>query len=287
MSQTFRKILVPTDGSPESESVFPAIMPFVRAYAPEVDLLHVMEHPEKSFTPPERLPAACAELRSAGVNAFLKLREGDPAVEILQGARDLKADLIALSTHGRSGVGRVFGGSVTEAVLRRTELPLLVTRPGTVLREWNRVVIALDGSPAAEEVLPDAVRLARSLGASVELLRVGFPTYADVMSQAPMTVPVEDPMPYLEGVAARLGAEGVQTGLVAPEGGASREILRHLAESAAPLLCMTTHGRRGLDRFLLGSVAEQVLRHAPCPVFLRRITAEETGMEFIGARVAG
>lgn len=279
MSEGFRKILVPIDGSPASEAGFPAIMPLVRAYASEVTVLHVIEDPGRSFAPPDRIPATLGALRSAGVNAWLDLREGRPDSEILRAARDLKADLIALSTHGRSGLARMIAGSVAEAVLRRAATPVLLTRPGTIVHDWKNIVVALDGTPAAEGVLPDAVRMARSLGAGIDLIQVAFPVVADVMGQAPLSIPVGDPIPYLHAVARRLEAEGVKAYAWAPEGGASRKILSHLERTGASLLCMTTHGRSGLDRLLMGSVAESILRQSPCPVYVRRIAGDEGGLE--------
>lgn len=279
MKDEFRKILVPIDGSPASEAALPAIMPLVRAYGSEVTLLHVVEDPEKAFAPPERVPKACAALRTVGVNARLELREGPPAVEILRAARDLHPDLIALSSHGRSGVPRLIAGSVAETVLRRADVPVLVTRPDTVVHSWRNIVVALDGSVAAEGVLPDAIRLARTLNATIDVLQVAFPVIADVMGQAPMSLPIGDPMPYLHSVTARLESEGVKAFAWAPEGGASSQILRHLERTGASLLCMTTHGRSGLDRLLMGSVAESILRHSPCPVYLRRIAGDAGGLE--------
>jgi nucleotide-binding universal stress UspA family protein len=270
MKENIERILVTTDGSPESESVFPAIMPLVRAYAPEVAVLYVFEDPEASFMPPARIAKACSALRCSNVNAYLELREGVPSEQILRAAREKKADLIAISTHGRRGVVRLIAGSVAEEVLRRAEVPLLVTRPGTAVHEWKRIVVALDGSELGEAVLPEAVRFAHKLGASLDVLRVAVPTFAAGAAEVPIMVPPEDPMPYLNKVIARLKSEGVEARAVALEGRAAEGILRHLEESHAGLLCMTTHGRTGFARILLGSVAEEVVRKAPCPVLLRR-----------------
>ena len=77
-------------------------------------------------------------------------------------------------------------------------------------------------------------------------------------------------MPYLNGVLKRLAEQGLPPQVAVLEGGTSQAILRHLEASGAGLLCMTTHGRTGLTRMLLGSIAEEVLRKAPCPVLLRR-----------------
>jgi nucleotide-binding universal stress UspA family protein len=270
MNEHVERILVAADGSRDSEAVFSAIMPLVRADAPQVSVLYVVEDPDESFMPPALLAKACGALRSTNVNAHLELRQGLPAEEILRASRERSTDLIAMSTHGRGGVVRMIAGSVAEEVLRKTELPVLLTRPGLAVREWKRIVVALDGSERSESILPEAVKLARKLGASIELVRVATPVVAAGAGEAPMVLPPEDPMPYLKGVAARLEREGVKAGAVALEGRASEAILAHLDESAAPLLCMATHGRSGLVRLLLGSVAEEVVRRSPCPVLLRR-----------------
>jgi nucleotide-binding universal stress UspA family protein len=270
MNEHVERILVAADGSPDSEAVFSAIMPLVRADAPQVSVLYVVEDPDESFMPPALLAKACGALRSTNVNAHLELRQGMPAEEILRASRERSTDLIAMSTHGRGGVVRMIAGSVAEEVLRKTDLPVLLTRPGLPLREWKRIVVALDGSERSEAILPEAVKLARKLGASIELVRVATPVVAAGAGEAPIVLPPEDPMPYLKGVAARLEREGVKAGAVALEGRASEALLAHLNESAAPLLCMATHGRSGLVRLLLGSVAEEVVRRSPCPVLLRR-----------------
>jgi len=273
MTKPFRKILVPTDGSPGSEAAFPAIMPIVRAFAPDVAVLHVFEDPEASFMPPERIGTACAALRSAGVHLHLELREGIPAEEILRVAREKNVDLIAMSTQGRSGVVRLIAGSVAEDVLRQTEIPVLITRPETVIRDWKTIVVALDGSPRSEEVLPEASRLARTLGATVNVIQVALPVITGGMGEATYWVPPEDPTPYLRRIVATLEAQGVKATATALEGRAASEILGHLKATGASLLCMTTHGRSGLSRLIVGSVAEEVLRKSPCPVLLRRTVA--------------
>jgi nucleotide-binding universal stress UspA family protein len=238
-------------------------------------VLHVFEDPEASFMAPERVPSAVAALRGAGVQASLELRDGEPAEEILRTATMKRADLIAMATHGRGGLTRVIVGSVTEEVLRGSMGPVLVTRPGTVVHDFKKIVVALDGSVRSERVLEDVERLARKLNASVDLLAVVMPIMTIGLEVSPVVIPAEDPMPYLQGVAARLVSRGVDAHPVAVQGTAHDAILRHVAESKASLLCMSTHGRTGLARLLLGSVAEGVLRKAPCPVLLRRSVEAE------------
>src|SRR5579859_2510780 len=178
MSDRIRKILVTTDGSMGSEAVFPAMMPLVRAFDPEVVILYVSEEPQSDRLPPPQIQSACTALRAAGVNAYLDLKTGLPAGEILRAARDKNVDLIAMSTHGKTGMIRLIAGSVAEEVLRRSEIPLLITRPPVIVREWKTIAIALDGSVRAEEVLTDAIGLARAMGASINVIRVSVPVIA-------------------------------------------------------------------------------------------------------------
>jgi nucleotide-binding universal stress UspA family protein len=273
MKEAIEKILVSLDGSPASESVFPALMPLLRAYAPELAILYVFEDPDASYMPPAGVAKACSTLRHSNINAYLELRDGMPAEEIVRAAREKKADLIALSTHGRSGAVRLIAGSVAEEVLRHADVPVLVARPSTVVPETRRIVVALDGSERSEAILPDVERLARKLDAAIHVIRVVQPVVASGMGEAAVVLPPEDPMPYLKGVVRRLEASGLKASAAALEGGAADSILRYVEANSASLLCMATHGRSGLARILLGSVAEAVVRKAPCPVLLRRSVA--------------
>src|SRR6185295_19030643 len=108
---------------------------------------------------------------SAGVHAYLELREGGAADQIVRAAREKQADLIAISSHGRRGLVRMIAGSVAEEVLRHAEVPVLITHPDRIVHGVRTIAVALDGSTTAEAVLPDAVRLARSLGAVLHLVQ--------------------------------------------------------------------------------------------------------------------
>jgi nucleotide-binding universal stress UspA family protein len=269
MKDKFERILVTTDGSAESEEAFATMMPMVKADAPEIAVLYVMEGPEASFDPPARVAKACKALRRSGVNAHLEIREGKPAEEIVRLGN--KADLIVMSTHGRGGFKHLMLGSVTEEVIRHADTPILVTRAGVRAEPWSRMVLPLDGSARGERILEDVIPLARRLHAEVELVQAAMPPITGMgLGDVPGVRIVEDPLPYLEGVKAWLGTQGVDASVQALEGRAGAQILRHAGEVRASLLCLTTHGRTGLSRALMGSVADEVVRHAPCPVLLRR-----------------
>jgi nucleotide-binding universal stress UspA family protein len=274
MNEKFDRILVTTDGSAEAEHAFAAMMPIVRADNPAVTVLHVLEGAKASFHPPAQVAKACAALRANGVNAHLRLSEGNPAEEIARLSAEM--DLIVMSTHGRGGFKHLMLGSVTEQVIRLAQTPLLVTRPVVTVREWTRMVVALDGSPRGEQILQDVIPLARRLHTSVELVRSAMPPITMTgLGDVPGVEVVDDPLPYLEGVKSWLATQGVDASIRALEGRAGAEILRRAGESGASLLCMTTHGRTGLSRALLGSIADEVIRHAPCPVLLKKSVGEK------------
>jgi len=274
MNKQIERIMVPLDGSPESAVALDSVGPFLQMHRPQVLLLGVMDHEEYNQKLRDHLDLQCAALRARGLKAFVALREGPKAAaEILGFARERDVDLIAMSTHGRGGLARLFVGSVTEEVLRHATVPLLVCRPGMTGGDWNRILVALDGSERAEEILPEAAQFARAQKAGLDLVRVAIPIVTSSgVGEVPLVFPSEDPIPYLRKVSGQLLAEGVHARPVGLEGRAAAEILNYAKESGTGLLCMTTHGRTGAARVLLGSVAEEILRHAPCPVYLRRMT---------------
>jgi nucleotide-binding universal stress UspA family protein len=215
------------------------------------------------------------------VETRIRIVSGRPAEEIVRQALVGGFDLIAMATHGRTGLDRVVMGSVAEEVVRSSPVPTLLCKSGVRIGAWDRIVVALDGTPGSEEVLGDVVRLARSLPASVHLLQVGLGL---LLSDGYRGVPFHYPAAqrgYLETVAARLLAQGVPAVPERRQGMAGIEIASLAAELDAGLICMTTEGRPeqlpGMDR----SVAAEVIRSAPCPVYVRRmsrVAAEVGGM---------
>lgn len=280
MSESRMRILVPLDGSPEAESVLPALLPLFRTLKVRLTLLGVAPGEEAKPALELYLSRLRTSLLLDGVPSESKAEWGDAAQEILRVGKDIKADLIAMTTHGRTGLRRELVGSVTEQVLRHSSIPVLAFRPGTKIGDWRRMVVALDGSAAAETVLGDAAELARAMGATLHLVRVKSVLPQLVMHPGlPFPMPEEEPQPYLEGIANRLAGKGILTLSETRQGEAADEISAFARETDAGLICLTTHGRTGLSRMLLGSVAESVLRSAPCPVLLRRAVAAPATQE--------
>lgn len=273
------RILVPVDGSEESESILPALMPLLRAVPAQVSLLQVVDRPDDLEAAQRGVHTLSRVLAAQGVPATYRTEWGRAAEEVDYHAREDGFDLVAMATHGRSGLRRVLMGSIAETVLRHATIPVLLTRPGARLGDWRRIVLALDGSSRAEAVFHDLVALARPLQATVHALTVNLPTYlmGDV-HHVPLFPPSQDLLPYLNGVCDRLSAEGVLAVPATADGTAATGIARYAEEIGAGLIACTTHGRSGLARLFLGSVAEEVLRHAPCPLLVRRTAASRVSV---------
>ncbi|MCI0342511.1 MAG: universal stress protein [Planctomycetales bacterium] len=288
----FAKILVPLDGSALSST----ILDLVRRPANggggkrEVLLLHVLDVDVRGYgddpywqgTPPEvrnHLGLMREIVASEGADCRLEVRAGDPAEVILQYARELRPDIVAMSTHGRSGLSRVLRGSVAESVLRRSPFPLLLATPAKIEgpgadREpgFRRILVPLDRSEAGRRVLPLAEEVARAFGAVVVLAHVE-PVPAEPVLYGAIVKAMDRASADLRLDVARLEKAGIRARLRVAFGDPAAEILLLARAEKADLLALATHGRTGLARAVFGSVAEAVLREAPVPLLVVR-TAE-------------
>ncbi len=289
--------LVPLDGSQIAEQA----IPYAQALLPDGgDLLLFQVVPElepalseliwnmQEIQPGRQMDAAHTELerlkRSAADRRLrwkTKVTCGDPVAEILQGVEQEATDLIVMSTHGRGAVGRGVFGSIADRVSRTSPVPVLLVRPqpdpeSVVPVAIERLVVPLDGSPLAEAALPVATELAKRLDVPVQLARaIDFayllaPTSfvmipADVYQETVSAVE-KDAESYLEGIANRLRAEGVQTDWKILQGSPYFSLTAD--SQAGDLIVLTSHGRGGMLRWLLGSVAEKLVREASAPVLL-------------------
>jgi nucleotide-binding universal stress UspA family protein len=213
---------------------------------------------------------------------------------ILAEAVEAGADLIAMATHGRSGLARVFLGSVAERVLKASPIPVLVLRPGGLpTTRLNTLLVPVDGSPGGAIALAVAVGLARRADARIALVQVAVPMLAYEMADAGAFAggvyldPAWDEEAlaaarrYVSGLADRLRRDGLRAdgmavaGEVALPGTSVADGLMRAAEGlGADLIVMSTHAHTGAARVLLGSVADAVVRNAHRPVLLvRRVSA--------------
>jgi nucleotide-binding universal stress UspA family protein len=156
------RILIPLDGSRLSERILGPLGPFLQKKKAEVTLLRVVapriskeEEAEVMAQAAEQLGSVAAGLEKQDIDVTQRLERGDPAEQILEVAHELHPDLLAMSTHGRTGVKRIFRGSVAERVLRKCPVPLFLCNPHAIERDatgarFRRILVPLDGSPRAD-----------------------------------------------------------------------------------------------------------------------------------------
>ena len=136
---------------------------------------------------------------------------------------------------------------------------------------YRNILVPLDGSSLAEEILPQVKELARLTGAKISLLRVAlvhtFPGADPTNRQVEATQKAQE---YLEKISDQLIKEGLKVSVHVRYGYDAAEIIDHAQQEDIDLVAMSTHGRTGVGRWALGSVSERVLRHSPKPVLLSR-----------------
>lgn len=276
-----QRILVPTDFSPHADAALSHAVRFARAFGAEVHLLNVQvpygptsplidEFPDEAEARRELMM-----LPTGDVEDVRSVRRGiTVGPTVIEYAEDHDVDLIVMGSHGRRGVPRLLLGSVAEDVLRATTRPVLVVHaeaagdPDSLT--YDRILVPVDFSPMTDQQLRVARILARRFSARLELVHsIDPPTMPDfympagtlVLDMKNVTETVDE---RLEALADTLRDEiEVTTHILV--GRAVREIAERAAH--ADLLVMPTQGLSGLDRALLGSVAEGVLRRTDCPVF--------------------
>jgi nucleotide-binding universal stress UspA family protein len=293
-----KRILVALDGSAESEQILGEVSRIGSADT-DVHLLHVLENPRHEVPNAGARVEDLAEeyLRQAagripGRKVRTSLWRGEPEVEIPRAADALHADLIAMTTHARHGLSHLLMGSVAEAVVRNTFLPVLLTRPGLdqPAGPLHRILVAVDGTEKSRVACSTARELAVESGAEIVLLQVVVPLIIGdpVTGFTPIGVPdpAPDPEPVLEDLASRFRKDGLSARVLVSHGAAADRILEEARSVQADLIVLSTEGRRGLSRLVLGSVAENVIRHMDRAVLLQRTVPKTEAREQVHARGA-
>jgi nucleotide-binding universal stress UspA family protein len=309
----FRSLLVPVDGSTFAEHALPLALDLARRAEARVQLVHVHaplgeSHPEAFSSYIHTLNTHLKKEHQTYLDALLKrLRgisevpmtatflEGEVAETLRVTAASTGTDLIVMTTHGRGPLQRLWLGSVADALVRQSSVPLLLLRPREEVVDFakqpalKRIILPLDGSALAEQVLPPALALGRLMDAEFTLLRVIKPVYVPDHSsltggsfsqqverlvqnlEKTQEMLCQEAADYLERVAGslRAGSLRVQTRVAVGEHSA-QAILQQTADAGIDLIAMETHGRRGLSRLVLGSVADKVLRGAAVPMLVHR-----------------
>ena len=304
----YTRILVPLDGSKLAEQVLPYVRLLAPAMQSQFHLVRVVEAPINEVALATRLQyhegvmeaethravgylaEIAASLREDGLTLSCAVVEGRPAACIAAEAEQKSGTIIAMSSHGRSGLTRWLLGSVANEVLQAAANPLLIIKAGDDDPSANQVkiehlLVPLDGSEQAEEILALVGQLTSALTLPVTLVRV-TPTRGSYYRYA------DYPIGDLEDLATQVDAEAAEylhkTGqkLLWQGGGSSVEehllhgypaeaIMDLARETPGNMVMMTTHGRSGVGRWVLGSIADRVVRHSGNPVLLVRIPSQE------------
>jgi nucleotide-binding universal stress UspA family protein len=300
-----KSILVPLDGSAFAEQALPWAACLSKAPGSHLELVRVHDpvppwtvaaegavaatalDPAIRDAEEQYLANCAARLEEGGFSGVShRLIEGEVAEQIARHAEDNAFGLVVLATHGRGALSRLWLGSVSDALVRRLTVPVLLIRPteGTAIPRAERfrtILVALDGSAESESALGPALALADPKHCELVLLRVVPPV--PIVGDAGMpAVPLVDEgltealtaqaTTALDAVAARLRSRAVTVStrvIVAP--GVAQAVLREASLAGAELVALATHGARGLRRMVLGSVADKVLRGADRPVLLTRV----------------
>jgi nucleotide-binding universal stress UspA family protein len=257
---------------------------------PDPDLDYILESRQRYYL--ERTAQRVQGFADLPVGTVL-LR-GETASSIRQHVVKEKVDLIVMTTHGRGSLARFWLGSVADEMVRQMPTPILLVRPREGEPAWGQepalkhILLPLDGTPLAERILEPAIALGSLMAADYTLLRAikpvlptGWPPEADSLGEgvAKLLARIEathemlgrEARGYLEEVAGRLRSRQlrVQSRVLVEE-----QVGRAIVEAAAPgevdLIALATHGRRGLSRLVLGSVADKVIRGAAVPVLVQR-----------------
>jgi len=295
----YSKLLVPLDGSTTAERVLPFAHILAETLKLPVELLEVVDiaaatahiaadkarYLDKIITEGENASREhLAEIARTftGLKVTCQVLRGRPADLIIERAEGDHGTLIAMATHGRSGINRWMMGSVAEKVLRGTKASLFlvraadavsVARPAAV----KSILVPLDGSELAESALPNVGELAKKLDLQIVVCRA-YELAATAYYGSEDYLPKYDEMlrdlkeqveGYLKKKTDELKAGGItKVSWVALEGSGAEEIVRYANAHPDVLIGMCTHGRSGVSRWTLGSVTEKVVRHTDGPVLV-------------------
>jgi nucleotide-binding universal stress UspA family protein len=299
----FSKILVPLDGSSLAEEAIGTAAAIARVSHAEIDVVLVHQpipfagieeaswNAEQWNKEHQYLEGIIDELMSsAKVPATHSVMRGEAVDMICRRAWNVGADLIVMTSHGRTGLSRAWLGSVADSVLRHSTVPVLMLHPlatkeGRLAAHhaFKRILVPVDGSSVAADIISSAASLAHCGGAVIDLLRVVEPVPLATMEigipyASPALVPDDEATAHaaeeagrhvadLARTASQLGITANAHVLVAEH--AAPAIVDYAAAHSIDCIAMTTHGR-GASRLVMGSVVDKVLRASAVPMLLYR-----------------
>jgi nucleotide-binding universal stress UspA family protein len=295
MTVKIERIIVGIDFSEESEIARIQARNIAQRCGAEMTLLHIFDVPdygpvsdnlggevaatyhhlalEQRAKAIERLDRLCEPLNTQGLTALPLALEGTAKKLLPKVAAEHKADLVVIGTHGRTGFRRIRLGSVATATVRHTPCSVLVARPrATGARGYNHILVPTDFTESAETALMLATSLVSS-GGVIDVLHLwhgpfdGSNTNAVDSYRRAMAANTEQRASQLIALARERHRK---INFYHREAPPVRGILDVVEPEGIELVVMGSHTRRGLKRWLMGSVAENVVRHAPCSVLVTR-----------------
>ena len=281
----YSKILVPLDGSELAEQALSHAEGIAKRFNGEAILLTTfvpgdrLEHPLKSY-----MEEKVEELQSSGIKASPLYVQGDAATAIIDFAESNNIGLIILTTHGCTGDRCWPLGSISSKVLQRSHVPTLLIRPGQpgtapVEKDLRKILIALDGSPIAEVIIPYVEGLIKGADSELVLLMIIEPivlphmaTYRDheKFHDELMARAEKEAETYLSKIESDLRNKGIKVSSALMQGKPNQAILQYAEDNSITLIALTTHGYSGISRWVYGSVASHIIEGSPKPVLLVR-----------------
>ena len=308
----YSKIVVPLDGSALAEQALPYAVKLATRLNGSLLLMRAIDLPPLvSDTPDHELqyietaenyldevsktisdPTVEPHIEKERVQTLVVY--GEKAKEIAEIAPFEKADLVVMTTHGRTGLSRLIMGSVAAKIIQISGLPVVLIRPKKVEESHNisrlisdfngqnimaiggRLLVTLDGTPEAEAALEPACEMAQKLGLTLYLLQVvkaSFPVEVGYFGPGYIDsdeakVKKEEAYSYLDQVQARLAAKCRDIVKAVRVGDPVKEIVDYSNQIGASMLVMVTHARGTIGRYFIGSVSEEVMRQTHLPVMM-------------------
>jgi nucleotide-binding universal stress UspA family protein len=312
----YRRISVPLDGTPESRHALGMAVSLAQTANSTIELVHVAFPPvygtelygvavlldndieELRNTSQKKLDAIAAELEALGVHATTVVLKGDIPTALADHLTSGGTDLVVMTTHDQGRLEHLFLGSVAESLVRHVHIPVLLVRPKegeavlTSAPAIRHILVTMDGSPFAEQVVEHATTLATVTGAAITLVSVLEPILATAAMAAGIGGPPSAALaPAITAVGASTEAEArlaLESGVLEPaaqhirsrhvkvqaivlvDANPARAIVECAAERGVDVIAMSTHGRGAFKRLFVGSVSAEVLRTTPTAVLLYR-----------------
>jgi len=283
--QAYKKILVAYDGSAsaknaliqaikiaEAEGSWLKILSVAPTYEGDLDITGVKNIKEALRGPAKKFISeakAIAE-KSGAPTVITNIEEGDPSEKIVSVAEEENCDLIVMGRRGLGRLERVLVGSVTARVIGLSKKDIIVVPQDSKIG-YNDLIIATDGSASSDLVTERAIRFAKKHNSTLHVISVVDVT-DEFLAEAPEILEklILNAKKIVDNTLKKIQSHNINVDGVVKEGETYRSIINLAIEKGSGMIFMGSRGKTGLKKLLLGSVAEKVIGHAPCPVFVAK-----------------